>query len=50
MTLELVLLLFAIRPGSSVGKRAGPNSIAVTFWTKLATVAGLENICFQKHI
>ena len=50
MTLELVLLLFAIRPGSSVGERAGPNSIAVTFWTELATVAGLENICFQKHL
>ena len=49
MTLELVLL-FAISPGSSVRERAGANSIAVTFWTELATVAGLENICFQKHI
>ena len=48
MTLELVLLLFAMR--SSVGECASANSIAVTFWTELATVAGLENICFQKHI
>ena len=50
MLLLLLLLFVIIRPGSSVGERASANSIAVTFWTELATVAGLENICFQKHI